>query len=280
MMDDMEKYEILKKEVDSLQIQLSQEHGPWYKKTSTLISIIALIFSFGTTIISYINAHHEDVRANHREAMAIIQRLTKLPIENFELMQKHKGSGPGEALATLINQENILLATQAGNLLARYPDSFNSAEFCAIANALVNSNITGIVPSLFKNAIEKANNSDHYQVATRSYAAYLYSKDDYTEGKKFWEMALNVWEKYPEKNRHIVHSTDFLTLLYWANSELMTNNVREAEKLIGMAREKLSQLPSGPMTESYKNQLNYLVEMIEQAHAVGSRQGSAPDEHR
>lgn len=279
-MDDVEKYEILKKEVDSIQIQLSQEHGPWYTKSSNLISVIALLFSFGTTIVSYINSHNEDIRANHREVMAIIQRITKLPIENFELMQKHKGSGPGESLSSMVNQENILLATQAANLVERYPDSFSSTEYFAIATALVQSNITGKVPSLFNEAIKKAATSNDYNVSTRAYAAYLYSKGDYTEGKQFYEMALKVWDKYPESNMYIVYSTDLVTLMYWAQAELMANNVRGAEELIGKAKEKHSRLQPGPMTDSLGNQIRYAAGFIEQAHAVAPRQRSATDAER
>jgi tetratricopeptide (TPR) repeat protein len=270
-MDDQERYEILKKEVDSIQIQLSQERSPWYTKPSNLISIIALLFSFGTTTVSYINSHNEDIRANHREAMALIQRITKLPIENFELMQRNKGSGPGEALSGMINQENILLATQAANLVKRYPDTFTSTEFYAIASALATSNIVDKVPFLFKRAIEKAETSNDYNVATRSYAYYLYSKGDYTEGKKFYETALGVWNKFPERNMYIVNSTDLVTFMYWSQAELMANNVKNAENLIGQAKDKLAQLPPGPMTLSLATQVNYTVGLIEQARAGGHR---------
>lgn len=264
-MDNQERYEILKKEVDSIQIQLSQEYGPWYTKPSNLISVIALLFSFGTTIVSYINSHEEDVRANHREAMALIQRITKLPSENFELMQKYKDSGPGQALSGMINQENILLATQAANLVKRYPDTFSSTEFFSIATALANSNIVDKVPSLFKTAIEKADTSNDYNVAARSYAFFLYSKGDYTEGKKYYEIALGVWNKFPERNMYIVNSTDLVTLMYWSQAELSAKNLQEAEKLIAQAKDKLAQLSPGPMTQSLAMQINYTVGFIEQA---------------
>lgn len=270
-MDDLERYEILKKEVDSIQIQLSQEHGPWYTKPSNFIAIIALLFSFGTTIFSYINSHNEDIRANRREVMTIIQRISKLPIENFDLLQKHKGSGPGESLSAMINQENILLATQAANLIERYTNSFNSTEFFAIAVALATSNITGKVPSLFMRAIEKADTSNDYNVATRAYAAYLYSKGDLTEGKKYYGMALRVWDKFPERNMYIVNSTDLVTLMYWAQAEVGARNVNEAEKLIGQAKEKLSQLAPGPMTDSLRNQIDYTVSTIEKTRSGGPR---------
>ena len=94
-MNSDERYETLKKEVDSLQILLGKERGPWYGKSSVIIAVVALIFSFGTTVVSYVTVHQEDIRDNRREARQILQRLTKLPIENFELIQKNKNNALG-----------------------------------------------------------------------------------------------------------------------------------------------------------------------------------------
>lgn len=267
IMNDMERYEILKKEVDSIQIQLSQQQGPWYSKPSIIISMVALLFSFGTTAVSYINMHNEDIRANHREVMAIIQRITKLPIENFEIMEKHKESGPGQALSAMINQENILLATQAVNLIDRYPDSFNSTEFFSIATALATSNITNRVPELFERAIKTATTSNDYSVATRTYGSYLYSKGDITEGRRYFELALNVWDIFPERNMYFVNSTDLMTLTYWAQVEFTASNISQAQKLIARAKEKHGLLPKGPMTDTLLNQINFTVNVMEKATA-------------
>lgn len=198
-MDDNERYDIIKKEIDTLQIQLAQVKKAWYTQPSVLISLTALLFSFGTTIVAYINSYNEAVMANHREAMTIIQRLTKLPSENFDLLQKYKDSGAGQSLSGMINQENILLATQAANLVNKHPESFTSTEFFAIATALSNSNITEIVPYLFNTAIEKSTSGNDYNVSTRAYAIYLYSKGEYKNGDLYFKKAMNVWEKFPEK---------------------------------------------------------------------------------
>jgi tetratricopeptide (TPR) repeat protein len=268
-MDDQERYEILKKEVDSIQIQLSQENAPWYTKPSTLISVIALLFSFSTTIVSYINSHNEDIRANHREATAIIQRLSKLPIENFEFMQRNKGNAQGEALTGMITQETIILATQASNLVSKYPDTFSAAEFYAIATALQYGNIVNKAPAFFENAIKKAETSNDYSVMARSYAYYLYSKGDYTEGKKFFDQALRVWNTFSERNMDIVNSTDLLTYETWSKAELMAKNIIEAEKKINLAKDKLAQLPRNPSMQYFADQINNTVDLIEKAKASG-----------
>lgn len=260
-----EKYEILKKEVDSIQIQMAKETGPWYSKYSNIIATFALIFSFGTTLVSSYNAHLEDIRDNRREARALIQRTTKIPIENYDLMLKYQGSATGEALSGMINQENILLATQASELLARYPDSFSSTEYFAVAFALAASNIVDKVPFLYQQAIAKARSSNDYNVAARAYAGFLYAKGDFSEGNKYYNLALKVWDKFPERNLYIINSYDLVTLMYWSQSELGAYNFVEAKNRINQAKEKLSQLTPGPLTNSFANQIDATEKAIEQA---------------
>lgn len=270
-MDESDKYELLKKEVDSIQIQLNQESGPWYSKPSNLISVIALIFSFGTTLVSAINSHNEDVRSNHREVLSVIQRITNLPIENFELMQEHEGSATGQALSGYINQENVLLATQAANLIKRYPNSFNSAELKAVAAALMESNITDKVPYFLRMAIDKADNASDYTEATRWYGSYLFSIGDFAEGRKHFQLALKVWDIFPERNLFIVNDFDVITLLSWAESEIRVGHLEMAQSIIEQAKEKHSRLPAGFIKEALRNRISFLSGRINQSDPVGPR---------
>ncbi len=50
----------LKQEVDALQVKVLSETAPWYRQASTLIAFFALVFSFGTTVISYQRAAEQD----------------------------------------------------------------------------------------------------------------------------------------------------------------------------------------------------------------------------
>ncbi len=264
-MDEQEKYDILKKEVDSLQIQLGKDQKPWHQKPSIIISIVAFIFSFGTTAVSYYKSYKEDVRANRREARELIQRVTRLPIENFELMQRNKGNAFGESLSGVINQENILLASQLVELIERYPESFSSTEYFAVAFALSNSNIKDNVPYLFENAVNRAKNYNDYNVSARAYAWYHFTQGNYSEGRKLYKRALAVWSKFPENNSFVVNSVDLVTLMYWSNAELSIGNYSEATDLIKRANDSLAKLQPGPMTESLKRQIADIEGRIEQS---------------
>jgi hypothetical protein len=241
---------------------IKNNEEPWYRKSSIIISLIALIFSFGTTLFSVYNSHQEDMRANRRDVRSLLQRLSRLPIENYDLMQKNKGTGQGEMLSGMINQENILLSIQAAELIERYPAAFTSTEYYAVASGLSNSNIISKVPSFFNKAMELASSSNDYNVAARSYGGYLYSKGEYTEGRRLFLAAINTWDKFPEKNSYVVNSTDLVTFMFWSQAEHLAGNKTEAQAKLVEAKRKLTMLSPGSFTEALKNQIDYSERLI------------------
>ncbi len=253
-MDDKD-FSLLKKEVDSIQIQLAKESGSWMSKPSNIMALVALIFSFGTTLISAYNSHTLDIRENRKEARQLIQRLSKLPIENFELTERYKEKGVGQALSSMLNQENVVVAVQAVELIERFPNTFSSAEFHAVGAALASSNISQKVPWLYEQAILKADSSNDYLAASRSFAGFLFSKGDVTKGNTLFQMAIDTWSKFPEDNIYFKKSSDFQTFYFWSGSELGANNIEKAIDLAEKADFIVRQLPPGNFTDGLSKQL-------------------------
>jgi hypothetical protein len=249
-------------EVNASSADKPKDEERWKKTAPIVISLMALCFSLGTTAFSAYNSHQEDIRSNRRDVRAILQRLSKLPIENYELMQKNKGSGQGEALSGMLNQENILLSTQAAELIGRYPDSFTSTEYFAVAFSLASSNIMGKVPGMYQRAMDSATSSNDFNVAARAYAGYMYSKGQPQEGKRLFEVAMHVWDKFPEPNAYVVNSFDLITLMYWGQAEYGQGNRSEAQAHLAEARKKLAAMPPGPYTDGLKNQLDFAAKYI------------------
>lgn len=266
-MEDNVDLKMLKQEVDSLQILLAKEKAPWYKSAPVLIALFAFIFSFGTTLVSYYNSHRQEIRENRREARELLQRISKLPLENFELLKKYEGDALGQSLAGMVNQENLLLITQTVEMIKRFPDSFSSTEYFAVTTALAGSNITTDLPFFYEKAITKAENSNDYNVASRAFATYLFSIGKIDLSRKYYDLALNTWNKFPSNNQHFVNSTDAYNLMCWAQSESSINNHPKANELIDIAIQKAQLLPNSQFKDSLVNQINYTLKMIEQTAA-------------
>jgi hypothetical protein len=252
-MDD-DNFKLLKREVDSIQIQLAKESGSWMAKPSNIMALFALLFSFGTTLVSAYNSYTQDIRENRKEARQLIQRLSKIPIENFELTERYKEKGAGQALSSMLNQENIVVAIQAAELIERFPSSFSSSELQAVGAALAVSNISHKVPFFYGQAVLKAETSNDYLVAARSFGAFLFTKGEIEKGNTYFQMALDTWLKFPEENKYFKNASDFQTYFFWSGAQLGTNNVEKAILYAGKANSILTQLQPGPFTDGLNSQ--------------------------
>lgn len=64
----------MKQEIDALQVTVMAGKSPWYKSPSIMISALALLFSFGTTAVSFHRAAQDEIRSGRAELRGILQR--------------------------------------------------------------------------------------------------------------------------------------------------------------------------------------------------------------
>lgn len=136
------KITILKEEIDKLK-NYTTTKNVWYKNISTLISILALLISFSTTIISFFHTRTQDIEDRKGELREIFQRMSILPKENMELYNIYQNS-PYEIqmLGGYINQENSVLINQAIDIINNIPKSrITATDYYTLINALLNSNM-------------------------------------------------------------------------------------------------------------------------------------------
>lgn len=272
-----EEFKILKAEVDTLQIQASEKQKPWISRPSNILSLFALVFSFGTTAFSYWNNYNQEIASNRAEVRQLIQRITRLPIENFDLTMKYMNNAQGQQLGSMIAQEQLLLANQAAEKINRFPDSFTSTEYFAVAGALANVNSPIFVPQFLQRAITLADTANDYVVASRSYGHYLFTQGKIDEGRSSYSKALmETWSKFPATDPVYRKALVIQTSLNLANSEYMVGNRKEALRAISDAQSVTDDLPSFQIKEFWQNQVNDVKKWIEQGGGLNAPSAIAP----
>lgn len=277
-MESDKRLEAIQQEIDALKSELEDQKGPWYTKASNVIAALALAFSAGTTIFSYVNAYNANLLADKREVLAILQRITRLPIDNFEAMNKYGNSPYGPQLVSLINEEALLLLDQADSLMEKHPGEYTSTQNFSVATAMLRSRPTARVLELLERALKKAGNASEYSVASRAIGRYYFSVREPQLARKYFQQALDVWRLYPEINAAVRNSMDAQTLLLWAGSEASVGNVADAEKQVNQVEVLLNRLPGGLETGVIRNQVQMIRDAIQQARAFqggGSSAGAA-----
>jgi tetratricopeptide (TPR) repeat protein len=242
-------------EVDMLQRAVLGQTKPWYKQVSTLIAILALLFSFGTTYISDRRTSALDIENSRAELRALLQRMDALPKENFELAQKYPGNQAAQnTMSAYINQENAFLSRQAAEIAKKLPKGRVSAtEYFAIALALEQSYNFDSSREFFQLALESATDFNDEIGALRADAELLFITGKPEAGRVQFQKALDIFSKYPNYNNFTQNSTHIWTEIAWSSSErnlgfidLCTQHIANAERL-------LAALSPSPETGRLKN---------------------------
>ena len=251
------QYRLLKKEVDALQISLMSSNTPWYKNIPVIVSVLALMFSFGTTFVSHKRIVAQDVQAQKTELRSMLQQLAVLPSKNFELTKKY--SDDPRAIAFIggqLNQENALIAFQAAELIRKLPSNKVAAiEVYSVALALQNSYEIQKANELYHLSYDLAEDMNTAVAAKRGIANSLFQLGQPEAGRVQFQEALNIFSRYKDHNSFIQKSTHITTLLNWSGAEAGVGYVEKSKQKIEEAREIADSLPPGQVTNQLKGQI-------------------------
>jgi len=252
-----EEYKLLKKEVDALQIELMKGKTPWYKNIPVILSILALVFSFGTTYVSNERVKSQDLQALKSELRGMLQQLTDLPKENFELTQKYT-TDPG-AIAFIggqLNQENSLLSSQAASLIAKLPiEEVSAIEAYSVGVSLQNASEMQRAQDMFLLAYDTAITMNDAVAAKRGIANTYFAMGDPGAGRVEFQEALNIFSRFKNHNDYVQKTTHLITLMNWHSAEAGSGFMAKARQRLEEANSIAITLPPGQFTDQLHNQI-------------------------
>jgi hypothetical protein len=252
-----EKVEVMKREVDALQIAVTGQKKPWYRNVSTLIAVLALLFSFGTTYVSYRRTEAQDVQSTRQELRGLLQRLAALPKENLELAKRYKDDpGAVNFAGSLISQEITLLSRQAAELAKKLPKGTVSAtEYYAIGVGFQTTYNFKSEKEFLDLSIENAKDFNDEIAALRTSANLEFIGGHPEAGRVEYQKALNIFAKYQGYDTYTINSTDIWTELSWASSEAGIGKGMLADQHVANAEAALANLLPSPGSQMLRSQI-------------------------
>jgi hypothetical protein len=272
-----DRLDSIERELEILQLAV-KEPVPWYRSIPTLVSAVALFFSFGTTYVSFQRTASQDIHALRAELRGILQRLASLPKDNFELTQKYQ-QNPGAVrfLSGYINQENSLLARQANEIVKRLPREHVSAmELLAIGHALQNSYNLEAAQTLIVQAVEGSKELNDEVAALRAHASMQFTVGKPAEGRTIYQKALSVFSRYPNYDQFVQTSTHVWTELQWAISEANAGMLAGAGQRIASAEQLTSQLSPSPGKDMLQSQIAQAKAQLQSGGKIADQPPSLP----
>jgi hypothetical protein len=250
---------------------------PWYRNISTVISVSALAFSFGTTFVSYHRTGMQDIQASRTELRGILQRLSAIPREMLDASKKYAGDPSSiTGISQLYNQESTMLSRQAGEIVKRLPKGVVSAtEYYAIAVAFQSSYNLAAAKEFLVLATAKANNFNDEIGAIRSSAYLEFLTGQPQAGRVKYQQALNIFAKYPNYDSFTVASTHITTELFWGGSEAVTGQFQLATQHADNAERIVEGLPASLGTDQLRGQIEQARQQFVRAATAGAAGPSA-----
>lgn len=263
----------VKREVDALQIAAAETRRPWYSNASVILSLLALLFSFGTTAVSYVRTQQQDVQAARAELRGLIQRLNELPVRNMELAREYAAEPNLQAMAgSFLAHEQSLLAKQATAVIDRIPGHVTATEYFGVAFAL---SAAGAYPAslrLLDDGLKVADNFGDEVSIRRQYGMILFQLGKPVQGREQYLEATRIFDKYAAPSSAYRDWTEVLTRMYWAQTEAMFMYCAEAAQQLSEASKSLQKLPPTPNFISIRAQVAQTGVQIDQCRAAAAGQ--------
>jgi hypothetical protein len=234
----------------------------WYKDVATLISVFALVFSLGTTIVTALHTREQDIHDLRTELRGLQQRLAALQKEDYEVSRKYINDPTTmSGFLSLITQESILLSRQADEILRRLPSNQIAAtDYIAVANGQEFTRMFELAIPNLKRAIAVASNLDDEVAALRSLAGLEMTQGNIGEARAHFQQALDVFGKdtYRGYDQSTKLSTNTFTELLWATAEKSTGNSDQFQQHTNRAEQLVNSMSKGPDADYYRGQVNQL----------------------
>jgi tetratricopeptide (TPR) repeat protein len=259
----------MRDEIGVLQVRTSERAKPWFRQASTvstLVALLALVFSVMSAIYADRRAREQDLRTQQQNIQnartqlgELIQRLDAVPRENADLL-KNYGHDP-ETLSRLagnLNTENIALAGQAADIIKSIPGHVSATEYFAVATALGYSGLYDRAQEMFQAGMSVKTDQITRTALVQSYASLLFAVGDITGGRAKMQEALDIYQKQPTRFKGQVLSSNAFTHMFWSRLEVGARQCREAKHHFEEAEQLYRQLDSG----IFKNQLAPQVEAL------------------
>lgn len=246
----------MKAEIDALQIEVGKEARPWWQRVPIIISVIALAFSFGTTLVSELRTERILNEARHTELRGHIRRFSELGRANMEAYgtyEQQVAFGISSALQT----EATVIAGQALQLIDDLPpDEVNAREYLAVSEALSNAQLYTQALRLTNLAAAKAEDLATVAIAERYRGASYFALGAVDDGRAAFASSLRVYTDSLDQESAIIGTyTNAQTEIYWGGIEQGYGFVSEARLHLERAEAYINDLPRGPGSESLRAQL-------------------------
>lgn len=243
----------LDERVEHLQ-RTKQQARPWYRQASTVIAVIALLLSAGSTYVSESRAQDQSRRDARSELGQLIERINAQPTQQAELdAQYAKNAQAKAAIGSALTSERMVLSQQAADVIARIPEQATGTEYYVVTQALLDSGLFQRAEALGLRGLAVAGDLQTNAAIYRVLAVGRLMAGDGTRADAYFQRAVDLFADQPPELRA---QADGLTYVLWSTREWMFGDCADAVTHEQLARRAISEVAFIPLRDGLQAQLD------------------------
>lgn len=248
--------DLVRDQVDLLQVKYAEKSGPWYRNPSLLVSAGALVFSIGFGVYTQhqtqLQQTRQDIEAKQEEFRDALEKLVEAKITFVELTQ----SAPTferDQVDILVETNRQIQLEKCLALLQEIERLGGNAPISGLLYVGWELAIDGEFTQaevLYRRALENENSSQKMRIGALSSMASLHSTPghvltDHEQARSYWKGILRLLGERTDENAHDMQGRTYLN---WYVAEKFNGNDDEAEELLSLAIHEYQKLhPNNPL---------------------------------
>jgi hypothetical protein len=252
---------LLRNQVDALQIAAAERTTPWYKQASTLISVVALAISTVGGGVSYVIQQHKNRILDHAEKLAALQQLTIDIVEvQKQMLDLDFTKDPSKAnnLNGMLNNKREIMVSRATELVDDIPTLVPSEILYTLGSQEQLDGHWKRAEQLFLKALS-SHPTDVIELNCRRTLATVYMTpgigvpNGLRKGREQFQLALNLLANH--KDETSVSQTGF-TYDVWGTMEYLNDQIKDGKEAFNSAQAAYESLsPANLGRQTYLNGL-------------------------
>lgn len=233
--------QLLRDQVDELQVKAAEKKKPWYKQSPSLTSLLALVLSISTAIYSGVQGHRQDVQKKQESLRGIVSALLELSNEQQAKLNspeaQSRSAQEREFIGGMLNNKRMILAEAADNLVRAIPDDVSSSEYNMLANDKLANGGSATAEEYLKKAVEVSQESLAKMIALRNLGMFYAQRGPFQSmnaARKQFQDAIDLFPQTPRDDA-TAYTIGF-TWEMWGFAELSNNFPEQGREKMANAK--------------------------------------------
>ncbi len=239
--EQMRTIQLLRDQVDELQVKAAEKRKPWYKQSPSLTSLLALLLSISTAIYSGVQGHKQDVQKKQESLRGIVSALLELNNEQQAKLNspesQNRSAQEREFIGGMLNSKRMILAEAADNLVRAIPGDVSSSEYNLLANDKLANGGSEKAEEYLKKAVAVSEDPLTKMIALRNLGMFYAQRGPFqsmNNSRKEFQEAIDLFPQTPRDDA-TAYTIGF-TWEMWGVAELSNNFPEQGREKMANAR--------------------------------------------